>query len=221
MLGDQGSLRSVRDFARKEWPLRGSTTSRSAIADRSHPKAAHPPLAAPFGPSWDEASATATVLICSPYSCWLQHRAWAPYSPERTRHLRPLPGTSPSLHGTDALYTHIDNLLSIGEIQAPRRRLRSEQPVRRASENQHRKAVTAQIAGYLLTGYRAAQVTKRNLRHTAVTAAKRHASCEFSAPGLGSGALLPLLDGQRPGSDGERILVRQRSDRAGPARVPG
>ncbi len=45
-------LRSVRDFARKEWPLRGSTTSRSAIADRRHPSGGYPSLAAPFGPSW-------------------------------------------------------------------------------------------------------------------------------------------------------------------------
>ncbi len=33
------------------WPLRGSTTSRSAIADRRHPSGARRPLAEPFGPS--------------------------------------------------------------------------------------------------------------------------------------------------------------------------
>src|SRR6266545_969199 len=48
----QAALRSVRDFARKEWPLRGSTTSRSAIADRCHPSGGHHPLAAPFGRRW-------------------------------------------------------------------------------------------------------------------------------------------------------------------------
>src|SRR5260221_7762481 len=48
----QAWLRSVRDSARKEWPLRGSTTWRSAIADRHRPSGEHPPLAAPFGPSW-------------------------------------------------------------------------------------------------------------------------------------------------------------------------
>ena len=116
---DQGSLRSVRDFARKEWPLRGSTATRSAIADRRHPSGRHHPLAAPFGPRWGRGICEATVLIRSPYSCWLQRRAWAPYSPQRTRHLRPLPGTPSSLHGADDLHTHIDNLLSFGEAQAP------------------------------------------------------------------------------------------------------
>jgi hypothetical protein len=62
----------------------------------------------PLVPGGDEASATATALIRSPYSCCLQCRGWAPYSPERTRHLRPLPGTSSTLHGADALHTHID-----------------------------------------------------------------------------------------------------------------
>src|SRR5260370_27763854 len=75
--------------------------------------------ATPFGPKRGRGSATATVLIRSPYSCWLGHRAWAPYSPQRTRHLRPLPGAASTLHGTDALRTHIDNILSIGENQAP------------------------------------------------------------------------------------------------------
>ncbi len=136
--GTEGALRSVRDFARKEWPLRGSTATRSAIADRRHPSGRHHPLAAPFGPRWGHPSGRhhplaapfgprwgrgiceATVLIRSPYSCWLQRRAWAPYSPQRTRHLRPLPGTPSSLHGADDLHTHIDNLLSFGEAQAPR-----------------------------------------------------------------------------------------------------
>ena len=36
--------------------------------------------------------------------------------------LRPLPGASTTLHRADVLRTHIDNILSIGEIQAPRPR---------------------------------------------------------------------------------------------------
>ena len=34
--------------------------------------------------------------------------------------LRPLPGTTSSLHGDDPLHTDIDNLLSIREVQAPK-----------------------------------------------------------------------------------------------------
>src|SRR2546421_1270359 len=65
-------------------------------------------------------SATATVLIRSPYSCWLQRREWAPYSPQGTRHLRPLPGTSASLHPPVPGHPHFGNLLSIEDVQAPR-----------------------------------------------------------------------------------------------------
>jgi len=43
-------LRSVRDFARKEWPLRGSLTSRSGIADRSHQSGRNGAPTPPFGP---------------------------------------------------------------------------------------------------------------------------------------------------------------------------
>jgi hypothetical protein len=114
----------LASLAQDRWPLRGSTTSRSAIADRRHPSGGHRRLAAPFGSSWDEASATAAAWIRPPYSCWLQRQAQAPCSPQRTRHLRPLPGTSSTLHGAHALHTHMDNILSIGEMQAPMHCLR-------------------------------------------------------------------------------------------------
>jgi hypothetical protein len=114
-----GSLRPVRDFARKEWPLRGSTTSRSAIADRRHLSGGTSAGGHALWSQTGRGSATATVLIRSPYSCWLQRREWAPYSPQGTRHLRPLPGTSASLHPPVPGHPHFDNLLSIGDVQAP------------------------------------------------------------------------------------------------------
>jgi hypothetical protein len=115
------SLRSVRDFARKEWPLRGGTTSRSAIADRRHLSCGTPAGGHALWSQTRRGSATATVLIRSPYSCWLQRREWAPHSPQWTRHLRPLPGTSASLHPPVPGHPHFDNPLSIGDVQAPRR----------------------------------------------------------------------------------------------------
>ena len=117
---DKASLRSVRDFARKEWPLRGSTTSRSAIADRRHLSGGTSAGGHALWSQTGRGSATATVLIRSPYSCWLQCREWAPYSPQGTRYLRPLPGTSASLHPPVPGHPHFDNLLSIGDVQAPR-----------------------------------------------------------------------------------------------------
>jgi hypothetical protein len=66
----------------------------------------------------DEASATATVLIRSPYSCWLAPGMGTLQS-AADQALRPLPGTTSSLHGDDPLHTDIDNLLSIREVQAP------------------------------------------------------------------------------------------------------
>jgi hypothetical protein len=92
---DKASLRSVRDFARKEWPLRGSTTSRSAIADRRHLSGGTSAGGHALWSQTGRGSATATVVIRSPYSCWLQRREWAPYSPQGTRHLRPLPAPPP------------------------------------------------------------------------------------------------------------------------------
>ena len=50
-------LRSVRDFARKEWPLRGSPTWRPDIADRRHRSGEHHPPTPPFGPSRGRGSA--------------------------------------------------------------------------------------------------------------------------------------------------------------------
>ncbi len=93
-LRDRGSLRSVRDFARKEWPLRGSTTSRSAIADRRHLSGGTSAGGHALWSQTGRGSATATVLIRSPYSCWLQRREWHPIVRRgpgicaRYRHLR-------------------------------------------------------------------------------------------------------------------------------------
>ncbi len=94
-LRTEGALRSVRDFARKEWPLRGSTTSRSAIADRRHLSGGTSASGHALWSQTGRGSATATVLIRSPYSCWLQRREWAPYSPQGTRHLRRYPAPPP------------------------------------------------------------------------------------------------------------------------------
>jgi hypothetical protein len=103
----------------KEWPLRGSTTSRSAITDRRHLSGGTSAGGHALWSQTGRGSATATVLIRSPYSCCLQRRGWAPCSPQGTRHLRPVPGTSASLHPPVPGHPHFDNLLSIGDVQAP------------------------------------------------------------------------------------------------------
>jgi len=83
-------LRSVRDFARKQWPLRGSpadvghrgertsqgnTTRRSGIADRAQQNGELLRRPRPLAPaSGDEVSALADALIRSPYSGWSRSR---------------------------------------------------------------------------------------------------------------------------------------------------
>ena len=79
--------------------------------------AAHHPSAAPFGPSCGTRLCAGRLDALAIFALVSAGKR-APFSPPRTRSLRPLPGTVTTLHRINVRCTHIDNFLSIGKLQA-------------------------------------------------------------------------------------------------------
>ena len=144
-------LRSVRDFARKEWPLRGgpadvgrrgkrpsqgNTTSRSGVADRAQQSGELLRRPHPLAPA-------AGTRLCAgrrlnPLTIfWLVTQSPAPYSPQG-RGSAPATSAVTTLHRSIVFRTRIDNILSMDECK----RLEARASILLAQQASHKSTRT-------------------------------------------------------------------------------